>query len=241
MLLKLENPKILSDVVGIISDLVSEVKIKVDMAGMSIVAIDPANVALISFKLPASSFSAIEATSETLGVSLDSLKNVLRRASIGSSLVMRSEDNMLKIEIHDKITRSFSLALIEIEAEDKQVPVLEFASKIEMNSIDFSEAVEDCSIVADSCSFISKEGKFIIEAKGLNSAKNEFSGDEVKIEGSNGKSRYSLDYLQKFTKGAKLSDKVKINFSDDYPLKLEFRTSAIELVFVLAPRVENED
>jgi len=241
MLLKLENPKILSDVIGIISELVSEVKLKVDMNGMSIVAIDPANVALVSFKLPASGFSALEATSETLGISLDSLKNVLRRCSTGSSLVMKTEDNVLDIEIHDKITKKFTLALIEIETEDKQVPSLEFTSKVEMSSADFTASVEDCMIVADACTFAVKEGKFVVEAKGLNSAKNEFSGDEVKLEGGDSKSRYSLEYLQKFTKGAKISDKLKINFSDDYPLKIEFRTDLAELVFVLAPRVETED
>ncbi|MBU3913449.1 MAG: proliferating cell nuclear antigen (pcna) [Nanoarchaeota archaeon] len=241
MLLKLENPKVFSDIIGIISELVSEVKLRVDMNGMSIIAIDPANVALVSFKLPASSFSALEAGSEVLGVSLDSLKNVLRRSSSGSSLVMKSEDNMLDIEIHDKITRKFSLALIEIESEDKQMPSLEFKSKVEMSSSDFLDSVEDCKIVADACTFSVKEGKFIVEAKGLNSAKNEFSGDEVKIEGQDSKSRYSLEYLQKFTKGSKISDKVKVNFSEDYPLKLEFINDSAELVFVLAPRVETED
>jgi len=241
MLLKLENPKILSDIIGIISELVSEVKLKVDMNGMSIIAIDPANVALVSFKLPASSFSALEATSETLGISLDSLKNVLRRCSTGSSLVMKTDDNVLDIEIHDKITKKFTLALIEIETEDKQVPVLDFTSKVEMSSTDFLDSVEDCMIVADACTFAVKEGKFIVEAKGLNSAKNEFSGDEVKLEGGESKSRYSLEYLQKFTKGTRISDKVKINFSNDYPLKIEFRTDLAELVFVLAPRVETED
>ncbi len=242
MLVKLENPKILADAVGIISELVTEVRLKADLsAGLSVVAIDPANVALVSFKIPASAFSAFEAVNETIGVSLDSLRSVLRRCSAGSSLIMKTDDNVLKIEIHDKITRSFSLALIEIEAEEKQVPNLEFSCTVEMNSSDFTDAIEDCAIVADACSLISKEKKFIIEAKGLNSAKNEFSGDEVSILGGDGKSRYSLEYLQKFTKGSKISDKVRVNFSDDYPLKLEFRAENAELVFVLAPRVENED
>lgn len=241
MLVKLNNPKMLSDVIAIISELVTEVKIKVDKQGLSIVAIDPANVALVAFNIPSTAFSAFEANEEVLGVSLDNLKSVLKRCSPGSNLVMQSEDNTLKIEIHDKIKRSFSLALINIDTEDKQVPVLDFASKIEMNSVDFLEAIEDCLIVADACSFLIKEGKFSIEAKGLNSAKNEFSGDEAKIEGANGKSKYSLEYLQKFTKACKLTEKVRINFSDDYPLRLEFNTANIALVFILAPRVENED
>ncbi|MBM3233524.1 proliferating cell nuclear antigen (pcna) [Candidatus Pacearchaeota archaeon] len=241
MLVKLDSPKILSDVIGIISELVTEVKIKVDRDGLRIVAIDPANVALVSFILPNHAFSSFEVTDETLGVGLDSLKSILRRAGAGSSLIMQTEDNTLKIEIQDKIKRVFTLALIDIEAEDKQVPNLDFSSKIEMSSQDFSDSIEDCSIVADSCSFAVKDSKFIIEAKGLNSARNEFSGDEVKIDGINAKSKYSLEYLQKFSKAGKLTDKIKINFSDDYPLKIEFKAEKAELVFVLAPRVENED
>jgi len=240
MLLKLDNPKILSDIITIISELVTEVRIKVNAEGLSIIAIDPANVALVSFKLPASSFSSFEASEEILGVSLDSLKNVLRRCSPGSSLILQTEDNTLKIEIHDKIKRVFKLALINIEQEEKIMPSLEFSCRVEISGLDLLEVIEDCSVVADSCSFSTSDGKFIIEAKGLHSAKSEFSQDEVKIEGD-GKAKYSLEYLQKFVRACKLVEKAIINFSSDYPLKLEFKSSGFELAFVLAPRVETED
>lgn len=242
MLLRLNQPKLLSDVVGIISELVTEVRIKIDKEGLSVIAIDPANVALVSFLLPSSAFSSIEINKEeVLGVNLDSLRNVLRRTSIGSSLILQTQDNTLKIEIHDKIKRIFNLALINIEQEEKVMPSLEFTCKIQMSSLDLQEAVEDCSVVADACSFSIQEGKFIIEAKGLHSTKSEFSQDEVKIEGEKGKGKYSLEYMGKFAKACKLSDKVIINFADDYPLKLEFPGDNFNLAFVLAPRVETED
>ena len=50
MKLKLDNPKIFSEIVGIISEMVLEVRIKVNNKGLSISAIDPANVAMILFK-----------------------------------------------------------------------------------------------------------------------------------------------------------------------------------------------
>ena len=251
MLLKLDEPKLLSDIIGIISELVLEVKIKVNKSGLGIIAIDPANVALVSFKLPKEAFSQIEVEEEILGVSLDNLKAVLRRCSPGSSLVLQTEDNALKIQIHDKIKREFRLALIEIDAEEKTMPNLDFTSKIEMPSVDLVDSIEDCAIVADACSFIAEQNKFTIEAKGsLNSAKSDFSSDEVKIEIKPGemagkdkgiRSRYSLEYLQKFVKASKITEKAIINFSTDYPLKLEFKTPRMELAFVLAPRVETED
>lgn len=243
MLLKLDNPKLFSEIIGIISELVLEVKIKVQKEGLSIMAIDPANVAMVSFKLPNSAFSEFEVDNgEVLGVSLESLKAVLRRIKSGSVLIMTREENELKLKIIDKITREFDLALIDVEGEEKEIPSLEFNSKIEMSAIDFAEAVEDCSVVADSCSFVSESNKFMIQARGsLNSFKSEFSSDELIIQSEKSKSKYSLEYLQKMIKATKITDKVKINFSNDYPLRLDFATPFIELSFILAPRVEIED
>ena len=242
MKLKLDNPKIFSEIIGIISEMVLEVRIKVNNEGLSITAIDPANVAMILFKLPADAFSELEVEKEEiLGVSLDNLKAVLRRVKAGSVLVMEKEENMLKIIIQDKIRKEFSLALIDVEGDEKPIPNLNFVSKIEMTSVDFSEAIEDCNVVADSCSFISAPDNFVIQGKGnLNSFKSEF-GDEVNIQAEEASSKYSLEYLQKMIKGTKLADKVVLNFGNDYPLKLEFNTPGVSLSFILAPRVETED
>lgn len=241
MLLKLENPTLLSRVIEIISELVTEVRLKVNEHGMSIVAMDPANVSMVGFKLPKTSFSQFEVGNEVLGINLDSLKRILKRCGINSSLVLEKRENMLNIQIHDRIRRNFNLSLIDIDSEDKEMPNLEFSSKVEINSIDLIDSVEDCAVVADACSFIVKEGKFIIEARGLNSAMSEFSGDEAMITAENCKSRYSLEYLQKFMKGAKLCDKTILNFANDHPLKVELKTENMDLIFILAPRVETED
>jgi proliferating cell nuclear antigen len=243
MLLKLDHPKLFSEIISIISDLVLEVRIKVSKEGLRIIAIDPANVAMIQFVLPSSGFSEIEVEKEEiLGVSLESLKAVLRRIKPGSVLTMKRVENELLLQIQDRIKKEFHLALIEIESEEKEIPILDFTSVIEMSSLDFIEAIEDCSVVADSCNFLSTSNNFVIKAKGsLNSFKSEFSSDELNIQSQDAGSKYSLEYLNKMIKAGKITDKVKINFGNDYPLKLEFNTPFIQLSFILAPRVESED
>jgi len=242
MKLRLDHPKIFSEIISIISDMVLEVRIKVNSDGLSITAIDPANVAMILFKLPADAFSELEVEKEEiLGVSLDNLKAVLRRVKAGSIFSMEKEENMLKITIQDRIKKEFDLALIDVEGDEKPIPSLNFTSKIEMTSVDFSEAIEDCSVVADSCSFISTPESFVIQGKGnLNAFKSQFT-DEVNIVAEEASGKYSLEYLQKMIKGTKLTDKVVLNFGNDYPLKLEFNTPKVSLSFILAPRVETED
>jgi len=196
---------------------------------------------MVGFVLPRNAFSQFEAGEEVLGINLDNLKRILKRCGNGSSLILEKKDNLLEIQIQGKIKRIFTLNLIEIESSDKEMPQLEYSSRIEINSIDFISSIEDCSIVSDACSFVIDDGKFIIQSKGLNSAVSEFTSDEVKIEAEDCKSKYSLEYLQKFIKGSKLSEKTILKFSEDHPLKIEIRTEGMELSFILAPRVEKDD
>ena len=147
---------------------------------------------------------------------------------------------MLDIEIKNKINRNFSLALINSNKEERKAQDLKFSSEIELPSDVFSDAVTDGAIVADACYFISNNDSFSIEAKGsLNKTKTNLTSNEAKISG-NAKAKYSLEYLQKFIKASKVSNNVKVSFSSDYPLKLDFKDK-VELSFILAPRVEEED
>ncbi len=241
MQVKIETPKILTSAVEIMSELVTEVKLKFNDSGLSVTAMDPANVAMIRIRIPKSAFSQFEVGEESLGVNLDDLKKILKRASNASSLVLKKVENTLDLEINDKVNRKFSLALIELDSEDKNIPNLEYAAEIELNSTDFVDSIEDCAVVDDACSFIVEEGKFILESKNLNSSRAEFSGDEATIKAENCKSRYSLEYLKKFIKATKLCKKTKIKFATNHPLRLDFQGDNFEINFILAPRVETED
>lgn len=242
MRLKLENPKILADIISIISELVVEVKIKVTPEGMSLTAIDPANVAMVYFKIPNDLFSEFGLDKEeVLGINLENLKAVLRRCQLGSSLILERVDNQLRLTIQDRIKRYFSLALLDLDAEDKEVPKWEFKSVIKMDSSTLSEVIEDCSIVSDACTFAAEPTKFIVEAHGLNSVKVEFSSDELEIYSDKATARFSLEYLSKFIKGSKISSRATISFSDNHPMRIDFPTGNVMLSFVLAPRIEQDD
>lgn len=242
MLLKLENPKIFADLISIISELVTEVRLKVTKEGVQLTAIDPANVAMVYFRMPADLFVQFEIPKdEILGVNLENLKAVLRRCKPGSALTLVKTDNQLQIGINDRVKRDFTLALLDVPAEEKEMPSWEFKSVVKMDAEAFSEVVEDCSIVADACTFFAEPTKFIVEAHGLNSARAEFTGDEVEIYSDKSKARFSLEYLNKFVKGSKISSRVTLSFSDNHPMRIDFPTGNVMLSFVLAPRIEQED
>jgi len=241
MKLKLQDATTFSKSIDLISDLVLEAKIKVNEFGLSIVAIDPANVAMVSLKIPKSAFSEFEVESETLGVNLENLKKILKRCGKTASLILEKHENMLELRIEDKVKKTFSLNLIEIEGEDKDFPAhLEYTSKIEINSQELIDSIEDCAVVSDACAFVVQDGNFILEAKEVNSAKSEFSSENIKIEAVDCKSRYSLEYLQKFLKAGKVFSETNLNFSNDHPLKIDFKSETVSLSFLLAPRIETD-
>lgn len=248
MKLVLAEPKYFKDSISIISDLVSEAKFKAGNDGLELVAMDPANVAMVIFKLLSSCFTKYEISGpEEVAINLNHLKQILRRANSDDILSLETtEDNKLKIQLKSKTIRSFSIPTIEMDDKEQKVPELVFPLEIQTHSQILTEAVEDVSVVAESVTLLGDKSQILVKAEGdLSKAFIEIKPDattKIKAQGEDKyKSKYSLEYLKKMIQGAKLSDQVSLFFNTDYPLKLEYKvTDRLMLSFILAPRVDND-
>ncbi|MBU0628191.1 MAG: proliferating cell nuclear antigen (pcna) [Nanoarchaeota archaeon] len=246
MKLTLAEPTYLKDSINIISELVNEARFKVSKDAMELVAMDPANVAMVIFKLLSSCFTEYDVKEETqIAINLGNLKQILRRVSSNDMLSLElTKDNKLSIQLRGNTTRTFNLPIIELEEKEQKIPDLKFPIAVTMPSSTLTGAIEDADIVAESVTLEVEQGKFNIHASGdLSQAKIEISAsDSIKIEANEKvKSKYSIEYLKKMIGGSKLSENVEIRFNNDYPLRLDFKTiDKISLSFILAPRVENE-
>jgi len=247
MKLVLAEPKYLKESIGIISELVTEVRFTVKKDGLELTAMDPANVAMVNFKLLASSFSEYDTRDTTsIGLNLANFKQVLRRAGPGDTVVLETSENKLKVIIRGASTRTFHLPLIELEEREQRVPDLKFNATITADALQLQSAIEDADIVAESLAFIAEEKSLVVNAEGdLSKALIEMVADShtkiVLKEGTKVRARYSIEYLKKMIQAARLAEKVTIEFSKDYPLKLSFKVvDKLSLEFILAPRVENE-
>lgn len=247
MKLTLAEPKYFKDSVSIISELVNEARFKITPNAVELIAMDPANVAMVVFKLLSSAFAEYELKEEViLGINLINLKQILRRAKPTDVMTIELENGKLNIQLKGNSTRKFSLPIIESEEKDQKVPELVFPVQIKTTSTILNEAVEDVDVVADSVAFIAEPGVFVINAEGdLSKAKIEIRpNEETKMTSDTDetlKSRYSIEYLKKMINGSKLSENVTISFNKDYPLKLDYKViDKLSLSFILAPRVEND-
>lgn len=247
MKLVLAETKQFIDSISIISELVNEVRFRISKDKIELIAMDPANVAMVSFKLLSSAFIEYEVESEIqICVNLDSLKQILRRIKPADIVIFESEKNKLKIQIKNETIRTFHLSLIDMEEKEQRIPDLKFPLRIQMPTVVFDEAIEDMSIVAESVALTASSQKLTIESEGnMNAAKSEIpnaSETDIKIAGTEEiKSKYSIEYLKKMIKAGKLADFMTIQFSKDYPLKLDYLIKdKLELSFILAPRVSTD-
>ena len=248
MKLTLAEPSYLKESISIISDLVNEARFKITPNAIELVAMDPANVAMVVFKLLSSSFAEYDVKKDIeIGINLSNLKQVLRRASPKDMLTIEmDDDNRLKIQLESATTRTFNLPIIDLEEKEQKVPDLKFPVTIKTSSSVLNEAIADVDVVGESVAFIAEPKKFILQAEGdLNRVRIEIRENDATKVSINGdekvKAKYSIEYLKKMINGSKLSDDVVVQFSKDYPLKLEYKTvDKVMLSFILAPRVEND-
>lgn len=245
MKLTLSEPRYLKDSITIISDLVNEATFKVTKEGIELIAMDPANVAMVIYKLFSSAFIEYEVPEDTsIGINLNNLKAILRRTKPSDTLTLEVKENKLNIVLKGSSTRTFSIPIIELEDREQSVPDLKFNAKMIANATTLNEAIEDVDVVAEAVSFSAENDVITIKAEGdLSRAIIEIKSDEnTKIEASAPvKSKYSIEYLKKMISGSKLATNVELSFNQDYPIKLDYKViDRVLLSFILAPRVEND-
>ncbi|MFH1174762.1 MAG: proliferating cell nuclear antigen (pcna) [archaeon] len=245
MKVTLADTKFIKEPVSIISDLVSEGTFKVDKDKIELIAMDPANVAMVIFRILSSTFVEYDVKAETsFSINLNNLKQVLRRIKGNDTMTLEVADSKFKLTLKGTSTRTFSLPLLDLEEKEQRMPDLKFAASIMLDSTALNDAIEDVDIVGESVTFHVEPKKFIISAQGdLNKAQIDIPEDaNTKVDAKEKcRAKYSIEYLKKIIQGSKIADKVKVEFSKDYPLKIEYvALNKAQLAFILAPRVDTD-
>ena len=244
MKLTLADTKFLKESVNIISELVTEVRFDVKKDAFEVVAMDPANVAMVVYKLLSSAFVEYETSEESISINLNDLKGVFRRIKPADTLTLEEKDSKLLVTLKGTSKREFSLPLIDLEEREQKVPDLNFDAEISTQSSVLSDAVEDVDIIGESVAFLASGDELKISSSNdLSKANIEIKADDdTKITAKGDvKSKYSIEYLKKMITANKICDDVVLKFSNNYPLQLEYTLiDKMSLKFILAPRVDND-
>ena len=216
-----------------VAELVNEPRIKLAADGWKLVAMDPANVAMVMWSFKA--YNSIDHKDAEICFKMPEFRKILARAGKDDKLTINILDNRIELVMAGKSTKKFSVPMIEPEDKEQRLPDLKFEAELLVESDVFSGVIDDASLVGESVTFSCETENLVATAEG---ELNKFHTCLTVGIGKGGaaKSKYSLEYLNKMKSAEKMADKVNVKFSKDYPLMLVYG----DLSFILAPRIEND-
>ncbi|MCW1300964.1 MAG: DNA polymerase sliding clamp [Candidatus Nanoarchaeia archaeon] len=240
---------IIRDSFDTISSLVSEGTFHISKDGVKLVAIDPSNVAMVIFNLFSIAFSEYEVKEETpITVNIEQLVKVLKRAKASDQIVFQLDESKsrLMIQMLGTVKRYFSIPLIGTVESETKVPEFDrkFTTKIELDAEILEDSIKDAEMISDSLTFEATKDKFVLYASGDSSeVRTELTRDSPSLisldVSESSRAKYSIEYLSKAIKAAKIADTLIIQFKTDFPIRLDFKAvDKLQISFIIAPRVD---
>ena len=239
--------KNLKEIADLLNTVVTEAKFKVDNSGISVIAVDPAHVAMISITVPKEVFTEFQMDGEEeIALDVERLKSVIRLANSNDQVSLAKEKEKLKFEINN-IVKSISL-LDNSTVTTPRIPQINSEFYVVLGKTELERGLKAAEDVSDSIRFSLTSEDF--RARSMSDSEESemvLTKDMIKELQCQTpiKSSYPLEYLLKLVKSLTSSDELKLSFKDDYPLTIEFnfgqsKTSpnAIKGSFLLAPRME---
>lgn len=248
---------VLRECIESITAVVDEGKLRIAEDGLKLRAVDPANVAMVSFELQRDAFddfrfekgSGAEATTEStaateVGIDFNKLLSIL---GIGGS-----EEVSLKLDEQAQklFTRMGSLAytvsLLDPASlrKEPKVPELDFPVQVIIETDEFRRTIRAAEKIGDHIMLGVDGDEFYMEVEGDMDKLRLGLRKEQLIHLTPGTlhSLYSLDYVAAMSKGMSHAENITLNLGKDYPLQVDFEVAdgKGKVSYLLAPRIESE-
>ena len=240
------NAEVFKDAIEAVSTIVDEAKFHITADGITARAVDPANVAMVSFDLKAGAFESFNATDGEIGVDLTRLNDILGMTSKDDKIELNLNEETRKLEIRSG-GLAYTLSLLDPTSirKEPKVPNLELPAKVELNGAELKRAVKAAEKVSDHMALGVVDKTFYIEAEGdLDKVRLDIPESSlISIQSTgNVRSLFSLDYLNDLAKSLGKAEKVHIDLGTDYPVKFTFNIAGGNgaVTYLLAPRIESE-
>jgi len=237
----------LKSAIDSIACLVEEGVFEITSEGITLKAMDPSQISMVSFSMPKSAFVEYSVSEHRkLGLDIMQFSNILSRGKRGEKAELSAEDGRLVVKfVADKKKRTFKIPLLDIGEGVQREPKIEYTNHVKIGGDSFKEVLKDAKLVSSHVKLIMNPEAFMVEVKGENGdVKAEFeSGNPELLElktVSGAKATFPLQYLEDIVKATSASSHITINLETDRPLKLEYEIEGAKVVYFLAPRIESE-
>ncbi len=243
--IKIDNAKYWKDCVSAIVSLVDEGLFNITKEGISLKAMDPSSISMISFTMPNKSFSKFSVEKPvSIGLNIENLDKMLSRTREGESLVMKDSDNKLLMEfIGPNGKRRYKLQLIDVKKSVEKEPNVEFDSKVQINGEPLKDIIKDAAQLSSYVSFNASKNQFSVRARGDSGELEEFhendSGILKKLETKkDSESTFNLEFLENMIKACPPGNDINIALKSNEPMMLGYNIGDASVTYFLAPYME---
>ncbi|MCX8194946.1 MAG: proliferating cell nuclear antigen (pcna) [Candidatus Micrarchaeota archaeon] len=229
-----------------IVNLIDEGILEVGKEGLFLRAMDPSQIAMVSFSMPKGAFAEYDAPTPPAKVGLDfsNLSKILSRARDGERLEISQLENKVQLKfIGGRRKRSFKVPVLDLPAGASKEPSVQHDATVKVSSSHFKESLRDASLVGSHITLEASEEGFSIEVHGDSSdflEESEKQSEEV-IEmkvSQKARATFPLQHLEDMVKAAPESSSILLHLKTDKPLKMEYEVEGAKVVYYLAPRIE---
>jgi proliferating cell nuclear antigen PCNA len=239
--------KEIKNILPAIVSFLSEGTFKANKDGIFLSSLDPANVAVILLDMYPNMFTEYDIQDEEkFTINLEDLKKIMTRVALKNQISWEidKEKNKFILTVYGKAKKVFTLPLIESEGSFMDLPNLELPVKVEMDSKAFYDIIESAKVIADEIKIVADpEGpkvSFIAEGE-LKDMRIDLTPQDESVLSmevpSKAMTRYSIDYLYKLSKVARISDTLTFKLDSGKPIWIDYKsTDKFKFGFVLAPR-----
>ena len=239
--------KEIKNILPAIVSFLSEGTFKANKDGIFLSSLDPANVAVILLDMYPNMFIEYDIQDEEkFTINLEDLKKIMTKVALKNQISWEidEEKNKFVLTVYGKAKKVFTLPLIESEGSFMDLPSLELPVKVEMDSKAFYDIIESAKVIADEIKIVANPDgpkvSFIAEGELKDMIIDLTPQDESVLSmevPSKAMARYSVDYLYKLSKVAKISDTLTFKFDSGKPIWIDYKsTDKFKFGFVLAPR-----
>ena len=240
----LEDAKLMSNIVSIISSIVAESRVNVEEDGIRIKAFDATRISMIDFFMKKEAFQKYDVKgADPIGLSLETLNTILKTAKTNEHLQMSFDDTSKRFVIEfigKNQQRKFALSVIDIPDEGN-IPDsihIDFDTNFEIKASFIQQVLKDAEMVSDYLKIRAKEDGIFF---GAESETKEMDTGAFLVSGES-EAMYSLDFLSNFLRGIRSSDYVRLSFNQEQPIRLVYEIEDKgHLIYFVAPRIEESE
>src|SRR5659263_341424 len=144
------NAELLKDAIASLAVIVDEVRFRIKPEGISVKAVDRANVAMEKIEHRSYAFDEYSADELEIGIDLNKITDLLGITDKGDTVRMELEEGNNKLLI-DVGGLSYTLSLLDPSTTraEPRIPQLELPAKVVMNGTDLRRAVKAAEKISD--------------------------------------------------------------------------------------------